>query len=60
MEVPAPVEIWISSFVRLWQALQLLGCGVEIVVLYRLDSFTGCVSCFRCKTKEHLGKCIYY
>lgn len=30
----------------------------EIVDLYRLDRFTGCVSCFGCKTLEHLGECI--
>ena len=35
------------------------GAEVEVVDLYRLDKFTGCVSCFGCKTKEHLGECFY-
>ena len=34
------------------------GAEVEIADLYRLDKFTGCVSCFGCKTQEHLGECI--
>lgn len=35
------------------------GAEVEIIDLYKLDKFTGCVSCFGCKTGGHLGKCIY-
>lgn len=35
------------------------GAEVETVDLYQLDRFTGCVSCFGCKTVEHLGECIY-
>lgn len=35
------------------------GAEVEVVDLYTLDRFTGCVSCFGCKTKEHLGECVY-
>ncbi|MBR4036318.1 MAG: flavodoxin family protein [Oscillospiraceae bacterium] len=27
--------------------------------LYKLDKFTGCVSCFGCKTAANLGKCIW-
>ena len=34
------------------------GAEVEIVDLYKLEEFTGCVSCFGCKTEEHLGKCV--
>ncbi len=34
------------------------GCEVEIIDLYKLDHFTGCVSCFGCKTEANLGKCI--
>ena len=34
------------------------GAEVEIVDLYRLEKFTGCVSCFGCKTQEHLGECV--
>ncbi len=35
------------------------GAEVEIIDLYKLDKFTGCVSCFGCKTEGHLGKCVY-
>lgn len=34
------------------------GAEAEIVELYQLDKFTGCVSCFGCKTQEHLGECV--
>ena len=34
------------------------GAEVEIVDLYKLEKFTGCVSCFGCKTEMHLGKCL--
>lgn len=34
------------------------GAEVEVIDLYKLDKFTGCVSCFGCKTEAHLGKCI--
>lgn len=34
------------------------GAEVEVIDLYRLEKFTGCVSCFGCKTEAHLGKCI--
>ncbi len=35
------------------------GAEVEIIDLYKLDKFTGCVSCFGCKTEGYLGKCVY-
>ena len=35
------------------------GAEVEIIDLYQLETFTGCISCFGCKTEAHLGKCIY-
>jgi multimeric flavodoxin WrbA len=35
------------------------GANVEIFDLYKLEKYTGCVSCFLCKTKEYLGKCVY-
>lgn len=31
---------------------------VEIIDLYRLEKFTGCISCFGCKTEAHPGRCI--
>ena len=34
------------------------GAEVEIIDLYRLEKFTGCVACFGCKTEGHLGKCV--
>lgn len=35
------------------------GAEVEFIDLYKLDKFTGCISCFGCKTENHLGKCVY-
>lgn len=35
-----------------------VGAEVEIIDLYRLEKFTGCISCFGCKLPENLGKCI--
>jgi len=34
------------------------GAEVEIIDLYKLGKFTGCISCFGCKTQAHLGMCI--
>ena len=34
------------------------GAEVELLDLYKLEKFTGCVSCFGCKLPENLGKCI--
>ena len=35
--------------------------GAEVVVfdLYKLEKFTGCISCFGCKLPANKGKCIY-
>lgn len=35
------------------------GAEVKIIDLYKLEKFTGCISCFGCKLPENLGKCIY-
>ena len=35
------------------------GAGYEIVDLYRLEKFCGCISCFRCKLPANRGKCVY-
>ena len=35
------------------------GVEVKIYDLYKLDKFSGCISCFGCKLPEHKGKCIY-
>ncbi len=34
------------------------GAEVEKFNLFRLDKYTGCVSCFACKKKKHKGHCI--
>ncbi|MBE5776921.1 MAG: flavodoxin family protein [Clostridiales bacterium] len=34
------------------------GAEVEIIDLYQLEKYTGCISCFGCKTEAHLGTCI--
>ena len=35
------------------------GAEVKIYDLYKLEKFTGCISCFGCKLPEHQGICIY-
>ena len=35
------------------------GAEVKIFDLYKLEKFTGCISCFGCKLPEHQGECIY-
>ena len=37
---------------------EMQGAEVEIMDLYKLEKFTGCVSCFGCKLPQNLGKCI--
>ena len=34
------------------------GAKVKIIDLYKLEKFTGCLSCFGCKLPDSLGKCI--
>ena len=34
------------------------GATVTKFDLYKLDSFTGCISCFGCKREAHMGECI--
>ncbi len=34
------------------------GAEVEVIDLYKLDKFTGCVSCFGCKLGKNKGKCV--
>lgn len=33
------------------------GAEVEYIDLFKLDRFTGCISCFGCKREESFGKC---
>lgn len=35
------------------------GADVEIIDLYKLGKYSGCISCFGCKLPEHQGVCIY-
>ncbi len=34
------------------------GAEAKVYDIYKLDKFTGCISCFGCKRPEHLGECI--
>ena len=34
------------------------GAGTEIINLYDLDKYTGCISCFGCKLGKNKGHCI--
>ncbi|MBO4537911.1 MAG: hypothetical protein J5694_03480, partial [Erysipelotrichaceae bacterium] len=34
------------------------GAKVEVIDLYKLDRFTGCVSCFGCMLPDTLGHCV--
>lgn len=34
------------------------GAEVTVIDQYKLEKFTGCISCFGCKLPENLGKCI--
>ena len=36
------------------------GAEVTLVVLYKLEKFTGCISCFGCKLPDNLGRCVYW
>ena len=31
------------------------GCSVEVINLFRLEKFTGCISCFGCKQEKNFG-----
>lgn len=35
------------------------GAEVTVIDLYKLEKFTGCISCFGCKLPNSLGKCVY-
>lgn len=36
-----------------------VGATVERFDLFRLDKYTGCISCFGCKKEKNKGRCIY-
>lgn len=35
------------------------GAHIEKTDLYKMEKFTGCISCFGCKREKNLGRCIY-
>jgi multimeric flavodoxin WrbA len=41
------------------QGAKSRGAEVEVIELYKLDPFTGCQSCFACKTPKSLSRCAY-
>ena len=41
------------------QGAEAQGIQVKVINLYKLDKFTGCISCFGCKLPANLGKCVY-
>lgn len=40
------------------EGAEAAGAEIEVIDLYRLDKFTGCISCFGCKRSATLAKCI--
>jgi multimeric flavodoxin WrbA len=34
------------------------GAEVEVIDLYKLEKYTGCISCFGCKRESSLGRCV--
>ena len=38
---------------------EFAGAEIEYVDLFRLEKYTGCISCFGCKRKGNFGKCVY-
>lgn len=37
---------------------QKAGCEIEYIDLFKIEKYTGCISCFGCKQKISLGKCV--
>lgn len=35
-----------------------IGADVEVIDLYRIGKYSGCISCFGCKRDPHYGQCI--
>ncbi|MFR8441391.1 MAG: flavodoxin family protein [Campylobacter sp.] len=38
---------------------EFAGAEIEYVDLFRLEKYTGCISCFGCKRQGNFGKCVY-
>jgi len=41
------------------QGAKEAGAEVTYIDLYKLNKYSGCMSCFACKTKANFGKCVY-
>lgn len=56
----SPRSIWnTATLVReAAEGARSKGAQVEIIDLYQLDKFTGCISCFGCKREPNIGKCV--
>lgn len=57
----SPRTTWnTSSLVReAAKGAETAGAEVKVFDLYKLEKYTGCISCFGCKLPEHLGVCLY-
>lgn len=40
------------------QGAEEAGCEVEYIDLFRLEKYTGCISCFGCKQEKTFGQCV--
>jgi len=48
-------DLMINEAVR---GAQAAGAEVQVFDLFRLEKYTGCISCFGCKLEQNLGRCI--
>lgn len=56
----SPRTVWNTATLVREAAKGAEGQGAEVTIidLYKLEKFTGCLSCFGCKLPNNLGKCI--
>lgn len=40
------------------EGAEAAGCETEYIDLFKLEKYTGCVSCFGCKRENNFGKCV--
>lgn len=57
----SPRPLWnTGSLVRsAAEGVKESGAEVKVIDLYKLDKFTGCISCFGCKRGDDIGRCVY-
>ena len=48
-------DLMIGEAVR---GAQAAGAEVQVFDLFKLEKYTGCISCFGCKLEQNLGRCI--